>query len=115
MKNKINKIAINQDGLTKHYVLYEDYKKMKQSYESKLKVLQKNTKKAYKKYNEIEISGDKYFVLDVRKNEIDICSKNVLSSEDIKKYFKDKSTEEVLEVLEQALALWFAGEGDVDV
>ena len=32
-----------------------------------------------------------------------------------KKYFKGKSTEEVLEVLERALALWFAGEGDVDV
>lgn len=32
-----------------------------------------------------------------------------------KKYFKGKTTEEVLEVLEQALALWFAGEGDVDV
>ena len=31
------------------------------------------------------------------------------------KYFKGKSTEEVLEVLEQALASWFAGEGDVDV
>lgn len=90
MKNKLDKIAINQDGLTKHYVLYEDYKKMKQSYESKLKVLQKNTKKTYKKYDEIEIAGDKYFVLDIRENEIDICSINVLSSEDIKKYFKDK-------------------------
>ena len=31
------------------------------------------------------------------------------------KYFKGKSTEEVLEVLEQALASWFAEEGDVDV
>ena len=27
------------------------------------------------------------------------------------KYFKGKSTEEMLEVLEQALATWFAGEG----
>lgn len=32
-----------------------------------------------------------------------------------KKYFKGKSTEEVLEVLERALASWFAGEGDADV
>lgn len=32
-----------------------------------------------------------------------------------KKYFKGKSTEEVLEVLEQALASWFGGKGDVDV
>ena len=32
-----------------------------------------------------------------------------------KKYFKGKSTEEVLEVLEQALASWFAGEGEANV
>ena len=31
------------------------------------------------------------------------------------KYFKGKSTEEVLEVLEQALASWFAGEGEANV
>ena len=32
-----------------------------------------------------------------------------------KKYFKGKSTEEVMEVLEQALASWFAGEGEANV
>ena len=32
-----------------------------------------------------------------------------------KKYFKAKSTDEIMGVLEQALASWFAGEGDVDV
>lgn len=32
-----------------------------------------------------------------------------------KKYFKGKTTEEVMDVLEQALASWFAGEGDADV
>ena len=32
-----------------------------------------------------------------------------------KKYFKGKSTEEVLEVLERALASWFAGEGEANV
>lgn len=32
-----------------------------------------------------------------------------------KKYFKGKSTEEVMEVLEQALTSWFAREGDMDV
>lgn len=32
-----------------------------------------------------------------------------------KRYFNGKSTEEVLEVLEQALTSWFAGEGDVHV
>jgi len=32
-----------------------------------------------------------------------------------KKYFKGKTTEEVFGILEQALASWFSGEGDVDV
>lgn len=32
-----------------------------------------------------------------------------------KKYFKGKTTEEVMDILEQALASWFAGEGDEDV
>ncbi len=32
-----------------------------------------------------------------------------------KKYFKGKTTEEVIDVLEHALASWFAGEGDADV
>ena len=32
-----------------------------------------------------------------------------------KKYFKGKSTDEIMGVLEQALALWFAGEGEVHV
>lgn len=32
-----------------------------------------------------------------------------------KKYFKGKSTDEIMGVLEQALASWFAREGDVDV
>lgn len=32
-----------------------------------------------------------------------------------KKYFKGKTTEEVMDILEQALASWFAGEGEVDV
>ena len=32
-----------------------------------------------------------------------------------KKYFKEKSTEEMLEVLEQALTTWFAREGREDV
>lgn len=32
-----------------------------------------------------------------------------------KKYFKGKSTDEIMGVLDQALASWFAGEGEVDV
>lgn len=32
-----------------------------------------------------------------------------------KKYFKDKSTDEIMEVLEQALTIWFAREGEANV
>ena len=32
-----------------------------------------------------------------------------------KKYFKGKTTDEIMGVLEQALDSWFAREGDVDV
>lgn len=32
-----------------------------------------------------------------------------------KKYFKGKSTDEIMGVLEQALTTWFAGEGIADV
>ena len=41
--------------------------------------------------------------------------KNILMGEAKEKYFKGKTTEEVLNVLEQALASWFSREGDVDV
>lgn len=87
MKNKIEKIHLNIGNETECYVLYSDYKKMKQSYEDKLKKKDINT---YKKYDEIKIANDKYFVLNVRNNEIDVCKKDVLSRKEILKYFTDK-------------------------
>jgi len=86
MKNKIEKIHLNINNETKCYVLYSDYKKMKQSYEIKIKSLKKDNKK----YDEIEIARDKYFVLNVRDKEIDVCMKSVLSREEMLKYFTDK-------------------------
>lgn len=87
MKNKIEKIHLNIGNETECYVLYSDYKKMKQSYEDKLKKKGINT---YKKYDEIEIARDKYFVLNVRDKEIDVCMKSVLSRKEMLKYFTDK-------------------------
>ena len=87
MKNKIEKIHLNIENETECYVLYSDYKKMKQSYEDKLKKKGINT---YKKYDEIEIARDKYFVLNVRDKEIDVCMKSVLSRKEMLKYFTDK-------------------------
>ena len=43
------------------------------------------------------------------------CKITKLFADIKKKYFKGKTTEEVLNVLEQALASWFSREGDVDV
>jgi len=50
----------------------------------------KNMNYIYKKYDELEIAGDKYFVLDVRENEIDVCMLDIMSKEDVSKYFTDK-------------------------
>ena len=50
----------------------------------------KNMNYNYQKYDEIEIANDKYFVLNVRGNEIDVCMKGVLSREEMLKYFTDK-------------------------
>ncbi len=85
MKNKLEKIHLNIGNKTKCYVSYDDYKKMEQSYKDKLK---KKSIKTYKKYDEM-LNGE-YFVLDVRDKEIDICRKNVLSREEVLKYFTDK-------------------------
>ena len=35
--------------------------------------------KVYKKYDKFHIGNDKYFVFNVRENEIDICMKDVLT------------------------------------
>ncbi len=52
--------------------------------------IKNNIKKTYKKYDEIKIANDKYFVLNVRDKEIDVCMKSVLSREEMLKYFTDK-------------------------
>ena len=67
----------------------------KEDKESLLKLLRQDLgdielKKTYKKYDELEIANDKYFVLNVRDNEIDVCMKGVLSREEMLKYFTDK-------------------------
>lgn len=46
--------------------------------------------KVYKKYDKFPIGDDKYFVLNVRENEIDICMKDVLTRAEMLKYFTDK-------------------------
>ncbi len=65
--------------------------------ESFLKLLRKdlgctNNKKCYKKLEEITIGGDLYFVLDYNEEtkELTVCMKDLISKEDMKKYFIDK-------------------------
>lgn len=61
------------------------------------------------------LTEDKVKVILVGESKEKPVSDAKLFGEIKKKYFKGKTTEEVLDILEQALALWFAGEGDVDV
>lgn len=61
------------------------------------------------------LTEDKVKVILVGESKEKPVSAAKLFGEIKKKYFKGKTTEEVLDILEQALALWFDGEGDVDV
>ena len=68
----------------------------KEDKESLLKLLKEDlsnidSQKSLKKYDEIEISGNTYFVLkiDEEKHEVTYCMKNVLSREEMLKYFTD--------------------------
>lgn len=61
------------------------------------------------------LTEDKVKVILVGESKEKPVSDAKLFGEIKKKYFKGKTTEEVLDILEQALALWFDGEGDVNV
>lgn len=65
--------------------------------ESFLKLLRKdlgcnNIKKCYSKYEKITIGGDTYFVLNYNEEtkKLTVCMKDLISKEDMKKYFTDK-------------------------
>ena len=104
MKNKIKTITItDQNGNQQTYVKYKNYKKLLKENErlrnravvfSTLKSLSElvNLKKNYKKYDEITVGGNTYFVLDVNAEEhkVTYCMKDVLSREEMLKYFTDK-------------------------
>lgn len=105
MKNKVNKIMIvDQNGNQQTYVKYKDYKKLMKSYNKlterysiseAIKSLANaviNSNDKLKKYDEITIAGNTYFVLDVNeeKSEVTYCMKGALSREEMLKYFTDK-------------------------
>lgn len=105
MKNKVNKIMIvDQNGNQQTYVKYKDYKKLMKSYNKlterysiseAIKSLANaviNSNDKLKKYDEITIAGNTYFVLGVNEEEHEVtyCMKGVLSREEMLKYFTDK-------------------------
>lgn len=105
MKNKVNKIMIvDQNGNQQTYVKYKDYKKLMKSYNKlterysiseAIKSLANaviNSNDKLKKYDEITIAGNIYFVLDVNeeKHKVTYCMKGVLSREEMLKCFTDK-------------------------
>lgn len=105
MKNKAKTIMItDQNGNQQTYVKYKDYKKLLKLYNKLIErcsmsealkslanaVINLNDKQ--KKYDEITIASNTYFVLNVdeEKREITYCMKDVLSREEMLKYFTDK-------------------------
>lgn len=105
MRNKVKKITItDQNGNQHTYVEYKNYKKLLKSYNklngkySMAKALKSLASAvAYlnnnqKKYDEITIAGNTYFVLNVNeeKHEVTYCMKDVLSRKEMLKYFTDK-------------------------
>ena len=105
MKNKIKTIMItDQNGNQQTYVKYRDYKKLLKLYSKLIErcsmsealkslanaVINLNDKQ--KKYDEITIASNTYFVLNVdeEKREITYCMKNVLPREEMLKYFTDE-------------------------
>ena len=93
MKEKMNKITINRsNGISECYVLNADYRELEEKYYNLLASIEAlKPEKELKKYDEIEISGNTYFVLkiDEEKHEVTYCMKNVLSREEMLKYFTD--------------------------
>lgn len=78
-------------------MLNEYIKLNKEDKESLLKLLREDLEnidlaRKYKKYDEITIGEDVYFVLNYNEEtkELTICMKDLVSKEDIKKYFTDK-------------------------
>ena len=93
MKEKVNKITINRsNGISECYVLNADYRELEEKYYNLLASIEAlKPEKELKKYDEIEISGNTYFVLkiDEEKHEVTYCMKNVLSREEMLEYFTD--------------------------
>lgn len=94
MKEKVNKITINRsNGISECYVLNADYRELEEKYYNLLASIEAlKPEKELKKYDEIEISDNTYFVLkiDEEKHEVTYCMKDVLSREEVLKYFTDK-------------------------
>lgn len=105
MRNKVKKITItDQNGNQHTYVEYKNYKKLLKSYNklngkySMAKALKSLASAVtylnnnQKKYDEVTIGDNIYFVLKVddEKHEVTYCMKDVLSREEMLKYFTDK-------------------------
>ena len=93
MKEKVNKITINRsNGISECYVLNKDYRELEEKYYNLLVSIEAlKPEKELKIYNEIEISDNTYFVINIdkEKHEVTYCMKDVLSREEMLKYFTD--------------------------
>ena len=82
-KEKVKNLSLDYSNMI-------DYKAKCEKLEKEISKANKDLATYEEKYDELEIANDKYFVLNVRDNEIDVCMKGVLSREEMLKYFTDK-------------------------
>ena len=81
MKNKIKKIAISQNGETKHFISLADFKREINSRDNKIKDLEKmfETNKNCKIGDDYKFCGLDWIIIDKFDNKLKLMSKDVLS------------------------------------
>ena len=87
---KIEKIHLNIDGKTTCYVKYDDYKKMTQSYEDKLKQCKKEVvKNASKVGDVITYNGYEWYIIEEKDDSFVLFMKERMNKDLIKELFTD--------------------------
>ena len=88
--SKIEKIRLNIDGKTTCYVKYDDYKKMTQSYEDKLKQCKKEIVKNAPKFGDvITYNGYEWYIIEEKDDSFALFMKERMSKDLIKELFTD--------------------------
>ena len=88
--SKIEKIHLNIDGKTTCYVKYDDYKKMTQSYEDKLKQCKKEIVKNTSKVGDVvAYNGYEWYIIEEKDDSFVLFMKERMNKDLIKELFTD--------------------------